>query len=110
MINGQHRPRSSHTSLAAAMAPHYCAAIDMVGRLRIRHVLGLLASTKAAIACACAALNAGANAFQFTSSLLTIASNGDDGVSANGDNSVASDAVFVDHLNNGSSCLWGTPQ
>ena len=40
----------SCTLLAAAMTPHYRAAIDMVHRLQMRYTAGLYASTKAAIA------------------------------------------------------------
>ena len=76
MTNGQHRPvpHSNHTSLAAAMAPHYRAAMDMVECLQIRHALGLLAlaSTKAAIAMV-DALNIGANVFLLASSSLPTA-------------------------------------
>ena len=104
MTNGQHRPvpRSNRTSLSAAMAPHYRAAIAMVERLQIRYALGLLASAKAAIATV--ASQVGANAFRFTSSsLLTASSNNDSGASIDGEDSVSPDAAFVDHLKNASS-------
>ena len=84
-------------------------AQPLVKRLQVRHATGLLASAKAAIARA--ALNVGASVFRFTSSSLpTTASNGDCGASVDSGESVASDAAFFDHLNNGSSQVWSTPQ
>ena len=68
MTNRHNLPRSNRTSLAAAMAPHYRAAIDMVHRLRIRHVMGLHASTKVAIAQT--ASNLGSDLFPFLPSVL----------------------------------------
>ena len=96
--NGQHRPlpRPNRMSLAAAMVPHYRAAINMVERLQICHAVGLLASAKLAIARAVS--NLGGSPFRFTSSSLpTTAFNDDQFTSVDGNNIIASDAPFADH-------------
>ena len=99
MTNRQHHPlpHPNRTSLAAVMAPNYCAAINMVERLQIRHAVGLLASAKLAVARA--ASTVGDSLFRFTSSSLpATASNDDHDTSVDSDDSVASDATFADHL------------
>ena len=95
------------TSLAAAMAPLYGAAIDMVTQLQLRYATSLYSYATAALALKVQAERFARENFQFSSRRHN-EEDGDD-ASVVSDASVADDAAFEYVMDNGSSRVWSTP-
>ena len=90
------------TSLVAAMAPLYEAAIDMVTQLQLRYATLLYSYAMATLALKVQAEKFSHENFQF-SSRLSNQEDGDDDDSVISNASVANDAAFEYIMNNGSS-------